>query len=120
METVTQTSAIYIPIYGVIAFLYLLEAFNAVRKMRYMIKHELLKSDSLLYGFFMGTAIATLLMCFRTIANIFICDPVPLTILRIVSNSMIIYVLFMASRMQWAIKMKALDDNCINGTRGKK
>lgn len=111
-EIISQTPPVFYAIYGAVALLFLMECVNAVLKMIYMNRHGLVKAEKLLYGFFMGVAIATLLMTVRTVINIYNCEGTAMTVLRVMSSGMVIYVIFLAARMLWAIKVKMKKDDC--------
>lgn len=106
MTDVTQhVGAIYIAAYGAMALLFIAETWISVLRLKYLRKHNLAKREPALYAYYLGSGVASALMGVRTMLNVFMCDSDVITILRILANGMLVYTLFMASRLLWMLKI---------------
>ena len=101
-------SPVVTAVYAVIILAYISETAYSIIKMRYLLAHKLVKEEPAIYTFYMGVAIAGVFMAVRTVFNIWTCDDIYLIVLRVMSNGMVIYVMFTASRLLWAEKFRKL------------
>lgn len=93
-------------VYGILAALYAYEGIIATKRIITMHLYELVKVEPLLYILLISMAIGTILMALRTVINVFSCGLITMTILRVLSNAILIFAIYLSNRMLWIMRIE--------------
>jgi len=93
-------------IYVIMAVSFAYEAWAAIRKLRTLHKCGLVKAEAPMYTYNMAIAIGMVLMAVRVMVNVYTCAIIPMTVIRMVSNVMVLMAVHLGGIMLWDIKVK--------------
>ena len=101
MSNITSTPVTFVLLYLTLIVLYVIEAAHAIKNIIMLSRVNVTPYTKMIYNYLYAVVVSLIAMAFRMTLNIMACDGTEISIIRVISNVMILYVVFMANRIIW-------------------